>query len=144
MISLQTKEEQVVVKGENDFYHTYTEEPHRTRRLEIIRAHPEVTKLNGPEPLTKYVVMFVVILQFTCAYLLRNSSFYSWKFWATAYFIGATCDSNVFLAVHELSHNLAFKKPIHNKLFAIFTNLPIGIPYSAGFGPYHLLHHKHM
>jgi sphingolipid 4-desaturase/C4-monooxygenase len=25
-----------------DFFWTYTEEPHRTRRLEIIKAHPEV------------------------------------------------------------------------------------------------------
>lgn len=26
-----------------DFFWTYTEEPHRTRRLAIIKAHPEVT-----------------------------------------------------------------------------------------------------
>lgn len=25
----------------NDFFWTYTEEPHRTRRLAIIKAHPE-------------------------------------------------------------------------------------------------------
>lgn len=28
---------------EHDFFWTYTEEPHRTRRLAIIKAHPEVT-----------------------------------------------------------------------------------------------------
>lgn len=27
---------------ERDFFWTYTEEPHRTRRLAIIKAHPEV------------------------------------------------------------------------------------------------------
>lgn len=26
----------------HDFFWTYTEEPHRTRRLAIIKAHPEV------------------------------------------------------------------------------------------------------
>jgi sphingolipid delta-4 desaturase len=26
-----------------DFFWTYTEEPHRTRRLAIIKAHPEVS-----------------------------------------------------------------------------------------------------
>lgn len=26
----------------NRFFWTYTEEPHKTRRLEIIKAHPEV------------------------------------------------------------------------------------------------------
>lgn len=29
-------------KKVNDFFWTYTEEPHRTRRLAIIKAHPEV------------------------------------------------------------------------------------------------------
>lgn len=29
----------------NDFLWTYTEEPHRTRRLAIIKAHPEVAPL---------------------------------------------------------------------------------------------------
>jgi sphingolipid delta-4 desaturase len=127
-----------------EFIYTYQEEPHRTRRKEIIKKHPEVTRLTGYEPMTKYVVYGVVALQFTVAILLRNSTFSDWKFWLAAYVIGATCDSNVFLAIHEFSHNLGFKKPLHNKLFSIFTNLPIGIPYSAGFGPYHLLHHKYM
>jgi sphingolipid delta-4 desaturase len=29
-------------KHEKDFFWTYTEEPHRTRRMAIIKAHPEV------------------------------------------------------------------------------------------------------
>jgi sphingolipid delta-4 desaturase len=29
-----------------DFFWTYTEEPHRTRRLEIIKAHPEARQTN--------------------------------------------------------------------------------------------------
>jgi len=28
-----------------DFFWTYTEEPHRTRRLAIIKAHPEVNSI---------------------------------------------------------------------------------------------------
>ena len=60
----------------------------------------------------------------------------------TAYIIGATANQNLFLAIHEISHNLAFKSGALNRIFAIFTNLPIGIPYSAGFRPYHLTHHK--
>ncbi|KAF3760648.1 hypothetical protein M406DRAFT_47982 [Cryphonectria parasitica EP155] len=126
----------------NDFFWTYTEEPHRTRRLAIIKAHPEVTKLCGPEPLTKYVVAFVVSLQIFCGYLLRDTSFWSWKFWALAYVVGATANQNLFLAIHEISHNLAFRSPLANRLFAIFANLPIGVPYSASFRPYHLTHHK--
>ncbi|KAI0913859.1 fatty acid desaturase-domain-containing protein [Ustulina deusta] len=125
-----------------DFFWTYTEEPHRTRRLEIIKAHPEVTKLCGPEPLTKYVVLLVVSIQIFCAYLLRNTPFFSPSFWLLAYVVGATANQNLFLAIHEISHNLAFRSPTANRLLAILANLPIGIPYSASFRPYHLTHHK--
>ncbi|KAF8862354.1 sphingolipid delta4-desaturase [Acephala macrosclerotiorum] len=127
---------------EHDFFWTYTEEPHRTRRQAIIKAHPEVTKLCGPEPLTKYLVFAVVSLQMLCAYVLQNTPFFSWKFFLTAYIIGATANQNLFLAIHEISHNLAFRSPSANRMIAIFANLPIGIPYSASFRPYHLTHHK--
>ena len=127
----------------NDFYWTDTEEPHAQRRKEILKKYPHVTKLCGPEPLTKYIVCGVVALQLSIAYYLRDKSFFSWRFFLLSYIIGATANQNVFLAIHELSHNLAFKKPLYNKLFAIFTNIPIGIPYSASFQPYHQLHHKY-
>ncbi|KAL4878572.1 methionine aminopeptidase [Aspergillus karnatakaensis] len=127
---------------DDHFFWTYTEEPHRSRRQAIIKAHPEVTKLCGPEPLTKYVVLGVVSLQILCAYLLRDAPFFSWRFWLTAYVIGATSNQNLFLAIHEISHNLAFRSPMANRLLAIFANLPIGLPYSAAFRPYHLTHHK--
>ncbi|KAM0453365.1 hypothetical protein ACHAO4_004958 [Trichoderma viride] len=126
----------------HDFLWTYTEEPHRTRRLAIIKAHPEVLKLCGPEPMTKYVVAGVVGLQVVLAYLLQSTPFWSLKFWAIAYIFGATANQNLFLAIHEISHNLAFKSPLANRLIAIVANLPIGIPYSASFRPYHLTHHK--
>ncbi|KAJ4267612.1 sphingolipid delta-4 desaturase [Fusarium torreyae] len=126
----------------NDFFWTYTEEPHRTRRLAIIKAHPEITKLCGPEPLTKWVVLGVVSLQVFLAWMLQSTPFFSWKFWAVAYVFGATANQNLFLAIHEISHNLAFRSARLNRLIAIFANLPIGIPYSASFRPYHLTHHK--
>lgn len=110
--------------------------------LTLILTLLQVTKLCGPEPLTKYVVLFVVSLQILCAYLLRATPFLSWPFFLTAYLVGATANQNLFLAIHEISHNLAFRSPLANRLLAIFANLPIGIPYSASFRPYHLTHHK--
>jgi len=130
------------ITEEDKFFWTYTEEPHRTRRLAIIKAHPEVTKLCGPEPITKYLVVLVVALQLFCAYSLRDVPILSWRFFLTSYLIGATANQNLFLAIHEISHNLAFRSGLANRLFAIFANLPIGIPYAAGFRPYHLTHHK--
>lgn len=128
----------------NEYYWTTDSEPHMARRKAIMAKYPEVSKLTGFEPKTKWYVMFVVALQFSVAFYLRNTHPFSWKFFALAYVIGATSNQAIFLAIHELSHNLLFKKPFHNKLFAIFTNLPIGIPYSASFQPYHQLHHKFM
>ncbi|KAI9813889.1 MAG: hypothetical protein M1826_002376 [Phylliscum demangeonii] len=127
---------------DDDFFWTYTEEPHRTRRQAIIKAHPEVTKLCGPEPGTKYLVLAVVVLQLTTAYLLRGTWPLSWRFLATAYVVGATANQNLFLAIHEISHNLAFRSPRANRLFALVANVPIAVPYSAAFRPYHLAHHK--
>jgi sphingolipid 4-desaturase/C4-monooxygenase len=137
------------VSEHDKFFWTYTEEPHRTRRQAIIKAHPEVVlalcqyisksnkiqvlKLCGPEPLTKYIVLGVVLLQVICAACLRNTPILSLPFFFTAYIIGATANQNLFLAIHEISHNLAFKSPMANRLLAIFANLPIGIPYSASF-----------
>ena len=87
----------------------------------------------GYEPKTKYVVLFVVALQIACAILLRHHSPISPAFILTAYIIGGTANHNLFLAIHEITHNLAFKSIALNKSLAVFANLPIGIPYSAAF-----------
>ena len=93
----------------------------------------KVTKLMGHEPLTKWVVLGVVSLQVFMAIYLRHTSPFSPWWILAAYAIGGTANHNLFLAIHEITHNLAFKKIAPNKLLAIFANLPIGIPYSAAF-----------
>lgn len=87
----------------------------------------------GYEPLTKYVVLGVVSLQLVMAYLLRHTNPMSLLFLVCVYVIGATANHNLFLAIHEITHNLAFKGIDANKALAVFANLPIGIPYSAMF-----------
>ncbi|KAG9311689.1 dihydroceramide delta(4)-desaturase [Chiua virens] len=127
-----------------DFLWLMTEEPHRSRRMEIMKAHPDVVKLMGHEPLTKYVVLAVVSLQIYIAVQLRHSHPLSFWFLFIAYAVGGTANHNLFLAIHEITHNLAFKGIEANKALAVFANLPIGIPYSASFKRYHLEHHKHL
>ncbi|KAI0336693.1 dihydroceramide delta-4-desaturase [Cubamyces sp. BRFM 1775] len=126
----------------SDFLWIMTEEPHRTRRMAIMKAHPEVTKLMGHEPLTKWVVLGVVSLQVALAIWLRRTHPLSPLFLLCAYVIGGTANHNLFLAIHEITHNLAFKSVKANKALAVFANLPIGIPYSAAFKRYHIEHHK--
>jgi sphingolipid delta-4 desaturase len=41
-------------EDKNDFFWTYTEEPHRTRRMAIIKAHPEVNALPFPAHLRSF------------------------------------------------------------------------------------------
>ena len=87
----------------------------------------------GYEPLTKYIVFFVVSLQILMALYLRDHSSLSPLFIFCAYAIGGTANQNLFLAIHEITHNLAFKRIWPNKLLAMFANLPIGIPYCVAF-----------
>ncbi|KZP04840.1 hypothetical protein FIBSPDRAFT_967792, partial [Athelia psychrophila] len=78
----------------------------------------------GHEPLTKYVVAGVVALQLNAAYLLRHTSPLSWQFIFAAYAIGRAANQNLFMAIHQITHNLTFRGIAANKLLAICSNLP--------------------
>ena len=60
----------------------------------------------------------------------------------TAYVAGGTLNQNTFLAIHEITHNLAFRSIRANKVLAIVANLAIGVPYAMAFKGYHIEHHK--
>jgi sphingolipid delta-4 desaturase len=63
-------------------------------------------------------------------------------FLLTAYTLGGTLNQNTFLAIHEITHNLAFRSIRANKLLAIVANFAIGVPYAMAFKGYHIEHHK--
>ncbi|KAK8850473.1 hypothetical protein IAR55_004391 [Kwoniella newhampshirensis] len=125
-----------------DFLWMTTEEPHRSRRIAILKAHPEVRKLMGPTSATFPLVIAVLSLQITLALALRTHHPLSVPFILTAYIIGGTCNQNIFLAIHEITHNLAFKSIKANKILAIVANFSIGVPYAMAFKGYHIEHHK--
>ena len=102
-------------------------------RLAVYWSRFKVTNLCGAESLTKYCVLALVFLQLISAIGLQHVPIFSLRFFLTAYVVGATANQALFLAIHEISHNLAFKSSLANRLLAIFANLPIGIPYSAAF-----------
>jgi sphingolipid delta-4 desaturase len=57
------------------------------------------------------------------------------------YFVGATIAHALFLAIHEITHDLAFKSKVNNNRLALFANIPILLPYAISFKIYHGMHH---
>jgi len=124
-----------------DFFWDDNDEPHAARRKAIMKAHPEVSKLTGPEWRSKYICLFALVLP--QVWLSVVTADLPWlPYLAIAYVFGATITQALFLAIHELAHNLFFKSPLHNRLFSMVANWPIGIPYTIPFRGYHLEHHK--
>jgi sphingolipid delta-4 desaturase len=126
-----------------DYEWSYAEEPHASRRREILKDHPEIKKLFGHHPRSKYYAFATVALQAFMAWYCSDASRASWwTFLFLAYFVGGTCNHSLTLAIHEMSHHLFFKSPLHNRLYSLFCNFPLVVPYSVSFKKYHLEHHK--
>jgi len=127
--------------GRTDFHWSYNDEPHATRRKQILAKYPQVKDLFGYDPNTKYTVTFWVALQFTAMYLVKD---YSWGIIvAAAYCFGAFVTHALVLAMHEISHNLAFPTPLPNRLLGIFANMATFAPHFSMFQRYHMEHHQY-
>jgi sphingolipid delta-4 desaturase len=105
--------------------------------------YPEMKKLMGHDPMTKYTVTAAVLFQLFMAYMVRDAT------WVTvfvlAYCLGGTINHSMSLAIHEIAHNLAFghTRPLSNRLLGFFANIPLGVPVSIAFRKYHLEHHRY-
>jgi len=107
----------------------------------MLQKYPQIKELYGPCARTKYVCSALMAVQLGCAYALRDAPW--WLIVIVGYAFGGVINQALLLAIHELSHNLAFTKPWKNRLFACFINLPVGVPVAETFRYYHLLHHVH-
>ncbi|XP_059806965.1 sphingolipid delta(4)-desaturase/C4-monooxygenase DES2-like isoform X2 [Hypanus sabinus] len=98
----------------------------------------------GPDPHLKWIVTVMVLFQIASCYLVKDLSWKWLLFWA--YVLGGSVNHSLTLAIHDISHNVAFgnKDAKWNRWFAIFANLPIGMPYSASFKKYHIDHHRYL
>jgi sphingolipid delta-4 desaturase len=123
-----------------EFEWVYTEEPHASRRREILAKHPEIKELFGPEPLTATIVTASFCFQVFMAFQMSTLS------WPVvllcAYAIGGTINHAMLLAQHEISHNLALQSRSANRWLGMFSNLCTGLPSWVQFQKYHMEHHQ--
>lgn len=116
-------------------------EPHHERRKLILKENPEVKTLFGTDPWLKYKTLFLVVVQIiTPIYLLPENI---WLAALILFFIGATISHILFLAIHEITHDLAFRSKTYNNILAIIANIPLIVPYAMAFRVYHAEHHWH-
>ena len=114
-----------------------------TRSFCVLAKYPQIKKLMGYDPNFKYQVLLLMVIQFTLAYLMKD---FSWTIlFLVAYSIGGVINHALLLALHEISHNLAFghARPLHNRIFSLIVNFPIGVPCAISFKKYHLEHHRY-
>jgi sphingolipid delta-4 desaturase len=72
-------------------------------------------------------------------YIVRNWDFPNLL--VVTYVVSGTLNHSLFLAMHEVTHDLFFKSRFANKIFSHIVNLPMGVPASAYFKIYHNSHH---
>ena len=114
-------------------------EPHFQRRKDILKDHPEVRQLFGTDTSLKYKTVALIAIQLAIPFFILDLH------WALQgliiFFIGATISHALFLTIHEITHDLAFKNKVANNILAIFANIPIVLPYAMAFKIYHAEHH---
>ncbi|CAF0945670.1 unnamed protein product [Rotaria sordida] len=126
----------------SEFQWVYTDEPHTTRRKEMLQKYPEIKQLMGHDWRIAVQVVITVLIQIIMAILVRDLE---WKYvWLLTYIISGTLNHSLSISFHEIGHNLAFgnHRPMANRILGYIANLPLGIPSSVTFKKYHIDHHK--
>jgi sphingolipid delta-4 desaturase len=123
----------------DEFFHSYTDEPHRSRRKQILEKHPEIENLFGYDNRPAPIALLIILSQLCLAYYQKTWSFPFMLLIAWTY--GGAASHALSLLTHELSHNLVFQSQKLNEYFGIICNIGMGIPSSTMFKRYHMEHH---
>ena len=86
--------------------------------------------------------MAAMAVQVIMAYAVKDAPW--WKVLVAGYVVSGTASQNLFTAQHELSHFLAFRKPLYNKMLSLASNCPLVVPMATSFRKYHQEHHSHL
>ena len=123
-----------------EFQFSNTPEPHKERTRAILKAHPEMREYIGRNPVSFLIILFVLGLQITIAYLLSLQPW--WIALVAAFLVGAFANHACYVLIYEAAHNLIFKNRAFNFISGILVDIPNVLPSSVSFRGYHLKHHS--
>jgi sphingolipid 4-desaturase/C4-monooxygenase len=129
-----------VSKGGGRFHRVTTEDPHRSRRREILLSHSEIRSLMGTNAGTAPLTAGLVATQLALAYLLRAAPW--WGLLLAAYTAGALLAACLYAMIHEAAHGLVFRSRPGNHLIGLLANLPLVTLSAEPFRYYHSWHHR--
>lgn len=121
-----------------DFIWQDQREPHFSRRKVILEEFPEVRKLFGIDKSLKFKAFFWMLLHLVISILLPENI---WFFIGAVLIFGTTLVHIIVLAIHEITHDLAFERKSTNNWFSMLINFPLLFPFSMSFKAYHAEHH---
>ena len=128
----QTVSSTTFTREEND-------EPHHSRRKQILAKHPEILDLYGPDIRLLPMILAIVFTQLSLA--VYSTQLGGWQWFLLCWSLGGTLTHWLSLGNHELSHNLCFKTTLYNEILGIVANCAQGFPSCVTFKKYHLEHH---
>lgn len=125
----------------NEFTVVGTDEPHFSRRKEILKKYPQIKELYGPDIRLLPSILGIVFAQWSLAVFAANNIDNWYLFVLLAWSVGGTLTHWLSLGNHELSHNLCFHTTVFNEMLGFVANCAQGIPTCISFKRYHLEHH---
>ncbi|CAG0912626.1 unnamed protein product, partial [Notodromas monacha] len=110
----------------------------------VIQVHPEIKTLFGYDTRTKWMILVAWLVQMSSLWIVKDLT--GLPLFLMAYCFNGVINHSFTLAIHEISHNLAFgaSRPWANNMLGIFVNLPLGVPVFGSFKKYHREHHKYL
>lgn len=90
---------------------------HSSRSKKILQQHPEIKQYFGNYPGSIVAIAFLVVLQWTVAWYVRNLSW--WQIGLVSFFVGQFILHSLGVFVHEAAHNLIFKSKLGSNLALI-------------------------
>lgn len=115
---------------------------HDERRERMLREHPALRSLTGPNRWTAVLIIVLAALQLSIGAVLAR--FPWWAAVIGALLVGTLVSHALGVLIHEATHDLVFTSPTANRIIAMVANIPLVFPAAMDFRGKHLKHHAHL